>query len=138
MKFLTHFLPFFWGRLLTTTTVTVPVSAVTVTVSSMAMTVTGMIVGMTVTSMVIMGVTVTSMIMGVTVTDMIMTGVRMTVTHNSFDVLLHDLVLRHVGLLGPLEGGRLVMTVTMVVMRMIVRMHQLARQQHSQKQHFLL
>ncbi len=104
MQFLTHFLPFFWGRLLATT--------VAVTVSSMAVTVTYMIMGMTVTSM-IMGMTVTSM--------------RMTVTHNSFDVLLHDLVLWHVGLLGPLEGGRLVMAVTMVVMRMIVRMHQLAR-----------
>jgi hypothetical protein len=127
MQFLTHFLPFFWGRLLaTTTTVTVSMSAVAVTVSSMAMTMTSM--AMTVTGMIV-GVTVTSMmIMGMT-----MTGVRMTVTHNSFDVLLHDLVLRHVGLLGPLEGGRLVMAVTMVVMRMIVSMHQLARQQHSQK-----
>jgi hypothetical protein len=123
MQFLTHFLPFLWGRLLATPTMTVPMSAVAVTVSSMAMTVTGMV----------MGVTVTGMIMGIT-----MTGVRMTMTHHSFDVLLHDLVLRHVGLLGPLEGGRLVMAVTMVVMRMIVCMHQLARQQHSQKQHFLL
>jgi hypothetical protein len=113
VQFLAHFLPFLWGRLLATTTVTVPMAAVAVTVSSMAVTVTGMIVGMTVTSMMIM---------------------CMTVTHHSFDVLLHDLVLRHVGLLGPLEGGRLFMAVTMVVMRMIVSMHhQLARQQHSQK-----
>ncbi len=128
MQFLTHFLPFFWGRLLATTTVTVPMSAVAVTVTSMAVTVSSMIVGVTVTGMMVMGVTVTGMIMGVT-----MTSVRMTVTHNSFDVLLHDLVFRHIGLLGPLEGGRLVMAVTMVVMRMIVSMHQLARQQHSQK-----
>jgi hypothetical protein len=127
MQFLTHFLPFFWGRLLATTTMTVTVSAVAVTVSSMAMTVTGMIMSVAMTGV---RVTVTGMmIMGMT-----MTGVRMTVTYNSFDVLLHDLVLRHVGLLGPLEGGRLVMAVTMVVMSMIVRMHhQLARQQHSQK-----
>jgi hypothetical protein len=134
MQFLTHFLPFFRGRLLATSTVTVPMSAVTVTVSSMAMTVTGMIMSMTVTGV---RMTVTGMVMSVTMTSVIMcmtvTSVRMTVTHHSFDVLLHDLVLWHVGLLGPLEGGRLVMAVTMVVMRMIVRMHhQLARQQHSQ------
>jgi hypothetical protein len=128
MQFLTHFLPFLWGRLLATPTMTVTVSAVAVTV-------TGMIMSMTVTGV---RMTVIGMVMGVTVTGMIMcmtmTSVCMTVTHDSFDVLLHDLVLWwHVGLLGPLEGGRLVMAVTMVVMRMIVRMHQLARQQHSQK-----
>jgi hypothetical protein len=99
----------------------VAMPTVTVRMTMTAVTVTVMIMRMTMTCVMIVCMTMTSV--------MIMC---MTMTHNGLNVLLHDLVLWHVGLFGPLECGRLVMTVTMMVMCVTMTGHM--RHQHQADQ----
>jgi hypothetical protein len=135
MEILAHFFTLFRSRLPALgAAMAMAVPPMAVTMTSMTVAVTAVIMSMAMTS-VIMSVSMpvcmamTSMIVCMTMTSMIMC---MAMPDYGFNVLLHDFVLRHVGLFGPLECRRLVMTVAMMVVGVTVSAH---KRQQKTKNH---